>query len=493
MRFILDTNIIIPLEQSQQALVPSLANFVRLAHENGHQLIYHPATEDDIQRDANPVRQRQTLDRLRQYTRLEARPDCPWNQGESNPNEIADNEILYSVFCDAVHALVTEDHGIHRKAKLYGLSDRVYYIQTADDWLKRLYRQIPVQLPNIQEVMLFNLTNQLNSLFFDSLREGYPTFDDWFRTKARDGVSAWVVRELDDTLGAICIFDIQTNEKVTHEGLILLGSALKLCTFKVSETMRGRKIGELFLKAAFRFATSNRHENIFIHGDYEKHGFLFDLLEDFGFIQVGTHPGQDRRDVVYVKRHPVQAPDDNLLEPFEYFKRYFPHYLNNQNINKFIVPIIPQYHQVLFPDFISETQRQLLLFQPPNFVGNAIKLAYICHAQTKQLASGDIVLFYRSADEKALTSIGVVEEYQAIDDAMVIAQKVSRRTVYSMQEISDMTNKNTKVMLFRLIGHLQVPIPYEWLASNRVVNGAIQSIRKIDNEAFVRVVEHAGI
>lgn len=128
MRFLLDTNIIIPLEQSQQALVPSLANFVRLAHENGHQLIYHPATEDDIQRDANPIRQRQTLDRLRQYTRLEDRPNCAWNDGEQNPNEIADNEILYAVFCDAVHALVTEDHGIHRKAKACGLSDRVYYI-----------------------------------------------------------------------------------------------------------------------------------------------------------------------------------------------------------------------------------------------------------------------------------------------------------------------------------------------------------------------------
>lgn len=494
MRFILDTNIIIPLEQSQQALAPSLANFVRLAHENRHQLIYHPATENDIQRDTDPVRQRQTLDRLRQYTRLEARPECPWNQNENNPNEIADNEILYSIFCDAAHALVTEDHGIHRKAKLYGLSDRVYYIQTADDWLKRLHREIPVQLPNIEEVVLFNLTNQLNSIFFDSLREGYSTFDDWFRTKARAGVRAWVVREDDDSLGAICIFDIQTNEQVTHEGLILHGSALKLCTFKVSETMRGRKIGELFLKAAFRYATSNSHENIFIHGDYEKHGFLFDLLEDFGFNQVGTHPGQDRRDVVYVKKHPTQPPEANAIEPFEYLKNNFPHYLKTENISKFIVPIRPEYHQILFPDFISEAQRQLLLlFNPPNFVGNAIKLAYLCHAQTKQINAGDIVLFYRSFDEMAITSIGVVELYEELSDPMVIAQKVSRRTVYSMNEINIMARKSTKVMLFRLIGHFQTPIGYEWLTQNNVVNGAIQSIRKIEHQAFVRVIDHAGI
>ena len=493
MRFILDTNIIIPLEQSQQALAPSLANFVRLAHKNQHQLIYHPATEDDIQRDNDPIRQRQTLERLRQYTRLEARPECPWNEGVVSPNEIADNEILYSVFCDAAHALVTEDHGIHRKAKQYGLSDRVYYIQTADDWLKRLHRQIPVQLPSIQEVVLFNLTQQLASTFFDSLREGYPTFDDWFRKKARDGVKAWVVREEDESLGAICIFDIQTNEQVTHEGLVLNGSALKLCTFKVSETMRGRKIGELFLKAAFRYATSNIHENIFIHGDYEKHGFLFDLLEDFGFHQVGTHPGQDRRDVVYVKKHPVLAPDVNGIDPFEYFKNYFPHYLKTENINKFIVPIQPQYHQILFPDFVSYAQRQLLLFNPPNFVGNAIKLAYLCHAQTKQIKVGDIVIFYRSLDDMALTSIGIVELYEELRDPMVIAQKVSRRTVYSMEEIIGMAQKNTKVMLFRLIGHFQRPMSYGWLVENNLVNGTIQSIRKIEHQAFLRVIEHAGI
>ena len=87
MRFILDTNIIIPLEQSQQALAPSLANFVRLAHENRHQLIYHPATEDDIQRDNDPVRQKQTLDRLRQYTRLEARQNVLGTKEKITPTK----------------------------------------------------------------------------------------------------------------------------------------------------------------------------------------------------------------------------------------------------------------------------------------------------------------------------------------------------------------------------------------------------------------------
>jgi len=50
MRFLLDTNIIIPLEDSSHALEESLANFVRIAHEHGHVLVYHPASEDDFKK-----------------------------------------------------------------------------------------------------------------------------------------------------------------------------------------------------------------------------------------------------------------------------------------------------------------------------------------------------------------------------------------------------------------------------------------------------------
>ena len=57
MRFLLDTNVLIPLEDSQLPLEPSLTSFVRLAHLHGHVLLYHPASEDDIRF----ARQRDTL------------------------------------------------------------------------------------------------------------------------------------------------------------------------------------------------------------------------------------------------------------------------------------------------------------------------------------------------------------------------------------------------------------------------------------------------
>jgi hypothetical protein len=422
---------------------------------------------------------------------LEDPPTCPWNNLETSPNNIADNEILYALQCDAVHALVTEDLGIHKKAKQLGLADDVYTIQTAEDWLRRLYARHYIRLPNIEDLFLYSITPQLEDDFFDSLRRGYPEFNDWFRRKARDNNKAWVFWKEPRTIGAICIYTQQDNETITEEGLALEGPALKLSTFKVGQDVRGKKIGELFLKAAFRYASANRLENIFIHGNEDGQHFLFKMLGDFGFHRVGTHPGSQGRDAVYLKRHPHNPPLDEE-EPFKYMRDFFPHYRHDQRIKKFVVPIQPKYHRILFPEYDSPADRQPTLpyLVPENYVGNAIKLAYLCHAQTQYMDPGDVVLFYRSTDEKSLTSVGIVESYETFNDPDVIARRVKRRTVYSMRQIEIMANRRTRVMLFRLIGHFTNPLSLTWLVENGILNGSPQSITKITDGAFERVLNN---
>ncbi len=333
LRFLLDTNILIPLQDSMVFLEPSLRNFIRLCNAHGHQLLYHSASIEDIRRDPNRDRQRRTLERLDQYTQLQNGPPCPWNTPETSANDACDNELLYALHRDAVHALVTEDQGIHRKARERGLSARVYFIQSADDWLRRLHEPEGTRLPNIDDVELHTLVEQLGSPFFDSIRANYD-FDDWFRQKARDGRRAWVYRDKPgDSISAICIYTVQTNEPVTDGGKVLEGNALKLCTFKVGEDVRGRKIGELFLRAAFQYATLHQCESIFLHANDEQQRHLTNLIEDFGFCYEGDYQG----DAVYVKSHPITPPPDEA-DPFEYVRRYYPHYMNGIEVQKFLIP-----------------------------------------------------------------------------------------------------------------------------------------------------------
>lgn len=481
MHFLLDTNVLIPLEDSAIPLRDSLANFVRLATANKHVLVYHPASIDDIEEDKDEARRAHTLQRLRQYTKLEHRPLCPWNAPSTKRNAAADNELLYAVSIHAASALVTEDRQIHDNAKARGLLDRVFTIQTAEDLLLRLHETVGVRLPNIEEVPLYQLTTLLASPFFDSLRESYE-FDGWFRRKSEEGCRAWVHWEAQDRLGGICIFQRQDHERIA-EGVTLEGTALKLSTFKVAESCRGRKVGELFLKAAFKYASANRLQSIFIHGDEDRHYFLFEMLSDFGFKQVGRHPAGRRSDVVYLKHHPIDPPPATV-PPFEYLRTYFPHIRHDPSVSAYVIPIRPEYHDILFPDFDGASSRQKHLFQQENFAGNAIKMAYLSRAQTTAMNPGDVLLFYRSVDEHALTSIGVVETYETLVDAEAIIARVKRRTVYSLPEIQAMASKPTRVILFRFVRHLSRALPLKELLGCRILVGHPQSITKIAHDKF---------
>jgi hypothetical protein len=485
LRFILDTNVLIPLQDSNHFLEKNLANFVRLANAGGHQLLYHPASIEDFKRDSNIERRESNLQRINQYTKLDNPAPCPWNTSNTSINDVCDNEILYALECDAAHALVTEDKGIHTKALAKGLQEHVYSIQTAEDWLKRLHEPTAIHLPNIEDLPLHHIIPKLNEPFFDSLREGYDGFNEWFRKKARENRRAWTYSDESENLTALCIYTIQTDEEINDDGKILQGKSLKLCTFKVAEEARGKKIGELFLKASFKYATENSCEFIFIHANSVKHDFLIRLLEDFGFKAQGDYKG----DLVLVKMHPITPPQIKNLDPLEYTKLYFPHFRSDPEIQKFIVPIKPIFHAILLPDFKTQ---QGQLFNNSNNIGNAIKLAYLCHSQTKSIQPGDILLFYRTEDEKVLTSIAVVDKFEVLADASKIASLVSRRTVYSQSEIETMATKETRVILFRLIRHLKYPIPYSNLQSKCLIQGPFQSIRKISDDQFKKILQSEG-
>lgn len=482
---LLDTNVLIPLQDSYAVLSENLASFHRLALVGGHQLRYHPASIADFERDPDLDRRTRNLRHIRRYPALDQPARCPWNTPATSPNDACDNEILYALECDAAHALVTEDKGLLTKARDRGLGNRTYNIQTAEDWLRRLHMPHNVSLPNIDDVPLHSLTPELSQAFFDSLREGYAGFDEWFRKKARENRKAWVYRDEAGVLGAICIYAVQTDEAITDDSAKLDGKALKLCTFKVDQGVRGRKIGELFLKAAFRYGTENACEHIFIHADVDMHNYLVNLLIDFGFDDRGDY-GSDR---VFVKRHPIAAPDEAGMPPHEYVQRFYPHYQAGTHVRKFLVPIQQGYHRILFPDYDAV---QSLLFVAGGSVGNAIKLAYLCHAAVKNIRPGDVLLFYRTEDEQAVTSLGVVDQFAVLDDAAKIAALVSRRTVYSIKEIEGMASRPTKVILFRLVKHLPKPVSYQQLQNDGVITGPIQSITNISDDNFSKVLTTGG-
>ena len=71
MNILLDTNIIIPLEDTSRILDSSFAELRKLSAEQQHCLYIHPIQFEDIKRDKNLERQKIVLSRLKQYSQIE--------------------------------------------------------------------------------------------------------------------------------------------------------------------------------------------------------------------------------------------------------------------------------------------------------------------------------------------------------------------------------------------------------------------------------------
>jgi hypothetical protein len=187
---------------------------------------------------------------------------------------------------------------------------------------------------------------------------------------------------------------------------------------------------------------------------------------------------------VYLKRI---IPKEKELSSIDIAKKYYPSFKDSANVRKFLVPIIPEYHDRLFPDF-KKRQIKLTEYTEINIPGNAIKKAYLSHSAIKKIRPGDLLLFYRSHDLKAITSIGVVDrEPVNTNDADKIVTIVGERSVYSYKEIKDMSQTTVLVILFRHHLNLPNPLNLDYLRSHNILQSAPQSIIELGHNQYVAI------
>ncbi len=497
MNILIDTNILIPLEDTGRMLDPSLAKMRKLSEQNGHVLYIHPVQREDIHRDRDENRRRIVLSRLDQYQSIPAPPslsekdiqDYGWSQ--NNERDRVDNLLLHALCRGAIHLFVTDDKKIHTKAKAVQIQEKVH---RADQFLRFLESQSENEesIPplGIQDNHLHEFDVQQE--FFNSLRDDYPQFNEWYLCKANELRKAWNVNDK-EILHAICIYKEEFSPTITDDEYSLDGVALKLCTFKVGEKMRGRKLGERLLFSAFKYASSlsTPISYVYLHIHGQEHEKLVSLCEDYGFEYVGKYEG---RDDTYVKKMLKPTLKTDNISPLDYAIKYYPHYLNSEDINKFIVPIRPEYHDDLFPDISLYFAAGLFRNDPNqyNSQSNTIKKAYICHSNITQIKPGDLLFFYRTHDRKSVECVGIVEQAEHEFDVDKVLSLVSKRTVYSKEKIEKWLQRETLVILFRFIRNFPAVNRNVLMAAG--IEGSIQSIRKISHEQYLHcfIQNHIG-
>ena len=490
MKFLFDSNLFIPAEPTApsdvEAKSPVVIELLRTLGQGQHQVYVHPESHRELtEEDRDPGRRDLRRLLLQKYIQLPSPPRAKATLrasiGEAAPgtNDAVDNALLAAVHGDAVDYLVTEDTRLLRKARAAQLARRVLSAGDALATVRSLFPIVPPPPPAVEQVRAYELDE--HDSIFDSFRADYPNFDRWLSHSKRDHRLTWLIRKQDGALAGLTI--VKSENDRPYE---LPGKVLKICSFKVSETARGYRFGELLLKSVFGYAFENSHSAAYVTV-FEKYTELIELFTDFGFTEIPHRSSLS--EVVLAKPLRFTREDYEKTAPLDFNIRFGPPHVKTDGIAPYMVPIRPEYHKVLFP----EAEQQLDIISGRNPFGNAIRKAYLCHANVRTIRPGDVLLFYRSVDLQALRCVGVAEDTLVSKHPQEIARFVGQRTVYGYNEIVQMCGKaEVLAILFRHARTLDSPQALSVLKGSGVLKSAPQSIARMRPEGMRWLQDHLG-
>jgi predicted nucleic acid-binding protein len=488
MKILLDTNIII-YREDDKVISDEMARLSRILNELRIGIYVHPISLEDLKHDSDTKRYKIMSSKLKAYNLLESPPNPENDENflsivksqKTKINDQIDNTILFAVYKNAVDFLITEDKGLQKKSNKLGMQNSVLTINEAIEMFQIYLKKPSILTPlALKEKPVYNL-NLLDPIF-DTLKASYAGFEDWWKKISREGRKAWVYFRNDETIGALLISKEEDESINNINPPLPRKKRIKISTLIVSHI--GSKIGELFIKIVVQLAQKSNINEIYLTHFIEENDFLVSLIEEYGFINIGKN---NLGENVFVKRLDPKNHELEDLSPIEIASKFYPKIYDGDEVNKFIVPIQPKYHNLIFTDFknrqtlIDEFLGKLII------TGNTIKKAYLCHSHIKKIKPGDILLFYRSKDQ-ILTSLGIVEElFHNQTNPEDIFKEVGKRTVYSRKEIENMAKAPMLVILFIHSFHLKKPTKFTELKKWGILNGPPQSITEIDNKKYLKL------
>lgn len=434
MRVLLDTNIIIYRENKKMTNY-SIGHLFRWLDKLKYDKLIHPLTKKEIAmyQYADPA-EAMTL-KLDAYQELKTQAPMAEQVAafsattDKSENDRIDTALLNEVYQGRVDLLITEDKRLRRKAVLLGLGHKVLsinaFLTAATNENPNLieYKALAVQKVTIG-------TLDVHNEFFDSLRNAYVGFDTWFSRKCDE--DAYICR--DDTGQLLGFLYLKTESAAENYSDITPHfqpkKRLKIGTFKVVAT--GFRLGERFIKIILDNAVEQNADEIYVtlFKNRLELETLATLLSRWGFENYGMKTSTGER--VLTKQMKQYLPE---LSP----RQNFPNLI--YGVQKFILPILPQYHTSLLPDSIlrNENENDFLAKTPYRY---ALQKVYISFAPERNIRPGDVVVFYRNGVQgnaghtAVLTSVAIVEE--AISD---FASKeeymghVQNRSVFTNDEL----------------------------------------------------------
>ena len=249
-------------------------------------MFVHEAARDcDIKRDKDKKRRDISLSKIAKFQTLQ-KVKCLIKQALADElgkigkhYDEVDATLLHALRIGVSDFLVTQDQGLHDPTQKHSadFARRVLSVADAAQLLEVPSEPREVPILHVEDVSAHTIS--IADTFFDSLREGYPEFDDWWKMKCvGQRRPCWVVYNSDDLVGLVVRKDETGKDTDATQEFTKI---LKICTFKVRPEQRGIKLGELLLKKILWFAQQNEYDLTYFT-TYSEQTSLIALLECYG-------------------------------------------------------------------------------------------------------------------------------------------------------------------------------------------------------------------
>jgi len=290
----------------------------------------------------------------------------------------------------------------------------------------------------------------LDDPFFDSLKEDYEEFSDWFRRKSNE--QTYVLYNNHNLIEGFLYYKFERDVEDINPP-IRGKSVMKVGTFKFNPagTLRGQR----FIKKILDIAVINQVDLIYLTV-FQKHETLINLFKFYGFEKVGEKVTKNGTEFVYLRD--LHVIKNNIYHDYPF--------IHSENTNKYLLAIKPEYHTRMFPE-------SKLLGESPDIIkdvshSNSIHKIYISAAHNAdKLKYGDLLVIYRTGDNQGpayfravVSSVCVIESVKHISTFKTLNQYLDyclKFSIFSKEELTEFYRKKYPNYVIRFTYNLALP------------------------------------
>ena len=288
----------------------------------------------------------------------------------------------------------------------------------------------------------------INDSFFNSLKEDYPEFEEWYNRKANEGKQAFAYID-DNGIGAFVMLKNGECEEIHLANQILPKcSRLKISTLKLSDRVEGNRLGEGAIGIALWNWLESDDEEIYVTV-FDKHRKLIEMLQKFGFELAGYN---SRNEGVYLRSKIAIS----FITPYTSFP-----FINKETRAFAMLPIEAEWHDKIFPySELKNTKQDTEEFA----AANGMTKTYIGFSYSIPAYSpGMPIMIYRISEEKktfksVVTSYGTIVRFEIIKQNWDYIKSfdeyvklVGNKSVFTYDKIKEFYEKQKNVFVLELV------------------------------------------